>query len=145
MAPDLPPVGVGRSILRVRFDLPLPPSINSQYSTVNGRRVLSAEARRWKKVALGKLAGLFEPVFQRQASEGYLALFIDYFFETPLRRDLDGGLKITQDVICEALGVDDRRVVDIHLVKRIDPLRPRMAVEIEALPDWSFEEERRVL
>ncbi len=41
--------------------------------------------------------------------------------------------------------MDDRRVVDIHLVKRIDPLRPRMAVEIEALPDWSFEEERRVL
>lgn len=145
MTSDLSPGGGGQSILRVCFDLPLPPSINSQYSTVNGRRVLSAEARRWKKVALGKLAGLFEPVFKRQASEGYLALFIDYFFETPLRRDLDGGLKITQDVICEALGVDDRRVVDIHLVKRIDPLRPRMAVEIEALPDWSFEEERRVL
>ncbi len=145
MARDLPTKTGGTGIVRVCFDLPLPPSVNSQYSTVNGRRVLSAEARRWRKLALGQLAGVFEPTFRRRASEGYLALFIDFFFETPLRRDLDGGLKITQDVICEALAVDDRRVVDIHLVKRIDPLRPRMEIEIEVLPEWSFEHERRVL
>ena len=130
---------------QVRFELPLPPSVNSQYSTVQGRRVLSPEARRWKKRALQELAGTFPPAFQEQARHGYLALFIDWFFETPLRRDLDGGLKIAQDAICEALGVDDRRVVDIHLLKRIDPLRPRIAVELEVLPDWSFDDERRVL
>jgi hypothetical protein len=28
------------------------------------------------------------------AQRGYLALFIDFYFETPLRRDLDGGLKL---------------------------------------------------
>ena len=44
-----------------------------------------------------------------------------------------------------ALGIDDRRVVDIHLVKRIDPLRPRIEVEVEALDDWAFEDERLVL
>ncbi len=54
-------------------------------------------------------------------------MFIDFFFETPQRRDLDGGLKIAQDAICTALEVNDNRVVDIHLVdihlvKRIDPL-----------------------
>jgi crossover junction endodeoxyribonuclease RusA len=41
--------------------------------------------------------------------------------------------------------VDDNRVVDIHLVKRIDPLRPRIVVELEALPDWSFDDEHLVL
>jgi crossover junction endodeoxyribonuclease RusA len=132
-------------IQQVRFELPLPPSINSQYSTVQGRRVLSPEARRWKKLAQKELGGIFPPAFQEQARTGYLALFIDWFFETPLRRDLDGGLKITQDAICEALGVDDRRVVDIHLVKRIDPLRPRIVVELEALPDWSFDDDHPVL
>ena len=130
---------------RVRFELPLPPGINNQYSTVNGRRVLSAEARRWKKAALRALSDIFAPVFQERARVGYLALFIDFYFETPLRRDLDGGLKLAQDVICEALGVDDRRVVDIHLVKRIDPLRPHMAVELEVLPTWSFDAEHPVL
>lgn len=129
----------------VRFALSLPPSINSQYSTVNGRRVLSAEARRWKRRAAGELVGIFSEEFRERAHNGYLALFLDFYFESPLRRDLDGGLKITQDTICEALGMDDRRVVDIHLVKRIDPLRPRVTVEIEALPEWSFDDEHPVI
>jgi crossover junction endodeoxyribonuclease RusA len=129
----------------VRFELPLPPGVNNQYSTVNGRRVLSAEARRWKKQALRALSSTFSLDFAAQAQAGFLAIFIDFYFETPLRRDLDGGLKIAQDTICEALEVDDRRVVDIHLVKRIDPLRPRIEVEIEALREWAFEDERRVL
>jgi len=131
--------------LRVCFDLPLPPGVNNQYSTVNGRRVLSSQARNWKRRALHELIGVFLPEFQEQARSGYLALFMDFYFESPLRRDLDGGLKITQDTICEALGVDDRRVVDIHLVKRIDPLRPRVTVEVETFLTWSFDDEHPVI
>jgi crossover junction endodeoxyribonuclease RusA len=130
----------------LRFTLPLPPSVNNQYATVNGRRVLSRAAQSWKKQARQTLDRLALPeAFVAALQNGYLALFIDFYFETPLRRDLDGGLKITQDVICQALGIDDRRVVDIHLVKRIDPLRPRIDVEVEALSDWAFEDERPVL
>lgn len=130
----------------VHFALPMPPGVNNQYVTVNGRRVLSKEARRWKTQATQLLARLvLPPSFSATLREGYLALFIDFYFETPLRRDLDGGLKIAQDVICQSLGIDDRRVVDIHLVKRIDPLHPRIEVELEALADWMFEDDRRVL
>jgi crossover junction endodeoxyribonuclease RusA len=139
------PMEDNHGVARVQFELSLPPGINSQYSTVNGRRVLSAEARRWKKAAAGALAGVFDAPFREQARAGYLAVFIDFYFETPLRRDLDGGLKIALDLICEVLGVDDRRVVDIHLVKRIEPLRPHMTVELEVVPTWSFDEERPVL
>jgi len=71
--------------------------------------------------------------------EGFVGLFIDFYFETPHRRDLDGGLKIAQDAICEAIGVNDNRVVDVHLLKRIDPLRPRIDVELEAIADWDFD------
>ncbi len=107
--------------------------------------MLSADARAWKKQALRLLDGVFDTAFYEIARKGYLALFIDFYFESPLRRDLDGGLKIAQDVICEALGVDDRRVVDIHLVKRIDPLHPHIVVELEALATWSFDDEHPVL
>jgi crossover junction endodeoxyribonuclease RusA len=31
--------------------------------------------------------------------------------------------------------------VDIHLVKRIDPLRPHLEVELEAIPNWQFDEQ----
>jgi crossover junction endodeoxyribonuclease RusA len=74
---------------------------------------------------------------------GYLSLFIDFYFATPMKRDLDGGLKITQDAICESLEINDNRVVDIHLVKRIDPRNPRIEVQIETIPpdEWHFDEE----
>lgn len=129
--------------MRVNVRLPLPPGINQQYATVNGRRVLSSRSRRYKRSVVRRIeqlrqTGAISEEFVEQAQNGYLALFIDFYFSTPLRRDLDGGLKIAQDAICDGLGVDDRRVVDIHLVKRTDRANPRIDVEIEALPDWIF-------
>jgi crossover junction endodeoxyribonuclease RusA len=135
---------------RITFTLPMPPGVNNQYVTINGRRALSPEARRYKKSVAAYLQrqqerGAIPDALCAAARKGYLALFIDFYFETPLRRDLDGGLKIAQDAICTALGVNDNRVVDIHLVKRIDPLNPRIVVEVEVLDNWSFEAEREVL
>ena len=132
------------STLRVTLQLPLPPSINQQYATVDGRRVLSERSRRYKRAVVHqiqqlRLKGVISEQFIAHARAGYLALFIDFYFKTPLRRDLDGGLKIAQDAICTGLGIDDRRVVDIHLIKRTDSSRPRIEVEIEALANWRFE------
>lgn len=133
-------------IQRVRFTLPLPPSINKQYATVGGKRVLSKAHRRYKKTVRSilrrlRLEGKLPEEMTEALRRGYIGLFIDFYFETPLRRDLDGGLKITQDAICDTLGINDNRVVDIHLVKRIDPSRPRLEVELEAIPNWQFDEE----
>jgi crossover junction endodeoxyribonuclease RusA len=132
------------SDLRVRFELPLPPGINQQYATVNGRRILSKSSRRYKKqvsrIIQGlRAGGIVSDDLVAALQEGFVGLFIDFYFETPHRRDLDGGLKITQDAICQALGVNDNRVVDVHLVKRIDPLRPHIEVELEAILDWQFD------
>ena len=132
--------------LRVRFGLPLPPGINQQYATVNGRRVLSRDSRNYKKkvrrsIRRLRAEGVISDALVAALREGHIGLFIDFFFETPHRRDLDGGLKVTQDAICDALGVNDNRVVDVHLVKRIDPLRPRIEVELEAISDWVFDRE----
>lgn len=134
------------AIQRVKFSLPLPPGINQQYATVGKRRVLSKASRRYKRTAIKHIQRLrFEDRIPDRLVEalanGYVGLFIDFYFKTPLRRDLDGGLKIAQDAICEALGINDNRVVDVHLVKRIDPRHPRLEVELEAIPDWQFDEE----
>jgi crossover junction endodeoxyribonuclease RusA len=132
--------------IRARFSLPLPPSINQQYATVRGRRVLSKASRQYKRdvgkaIRRLRMEGAISDALVASLQEGFIGLFIDFFFETPRRRDLDGGLKITQDAICDALGVNDNRVVDLHLVKRIDPLRPRIEVELEAILDWKFDAE----
>ena len=133
-------------VLRARFELPLPPSINQQYATVRGRRVLSRASRHYKKevgriVRRLRVDRVIGDEMVAALRQGFIGLFIDFYFETPLRRDLDGGLKIAQDAICDALGVDDNRVVDVHLVKRIDPLRPHIEVELEVIPDWQFDQE----
>ncbi|MBV9259369.1 MAG: RusA family crossover junction endodeoxyribonuclease [Ktedonobacteraceae bacterium] len=133
-----------RSLLRLT--LPLPPGINEQYATVDGHRVSTLVARRFKRQVRDILRtltqqGVLHDELQNQFRHSYLALFLDFYFTTPLKRDLDGGLKITLDALCEALGLNDNRVVDIHLLKHIDPLHPHLYIELEAIPDWSFDEE----
>lgn len=130
----------------LRLTLPLPPSINEQYATVNGHRVSSMVARRFKKQVQDTLhtlirQGILHDELHNTLRQSYLALFLDFYFSTPLKRDLDGGLKITQDALCEGLGINDNRVVDIHLLKHIDPLHPHLYIELETLPDWQFDKE----
>ena len=132
-------------IKRVLFTLPLPPSVNAQYARVGVRRVLSKEARSFKKAVASRVHrlrvdGVITDSFVELLCTGWIGIFMDMYFKSPLKRDLDGGLKITQEAILATLGVNDNRVVDIHLVKRIDPLNPRVEIELEAIPAWEFDE-----
>ena len=124
--------------------LPLPPGVNNQYVTVGKRRVLSKPAQAFKRDAAKAIErarqdGVVTPAAETALRDALLGVYLTFFFETPMRRDLDGGLKIALDVLCGALGLDDRAVVDLHLTKRIDPLHPRVEIELEAISDWSFD------
>jgi crossover junction endodeoxyribonuclease RusA len=131
--------------------LPLPPSINHQYATVNGRRVLSRRSRDYKHNVAEEVAQWLASQAQPEATESlfqahYLSLTITFYFATALRRDLDGGLKIAQDALCEALGVNDNRVIEIHLLKRVDRYNPRSEMRLAALstePTNLYDEEGR--
>jgi crossover junction endodeoxyribonuclease RusA len=131
-----------------RVVLPLPPGVNNLYISTERRRVLSPEGKRFKAQVAARLdemrhSGELSEAALAALRSGFLSLFIDFYFPTPMRRDLDGGLKITQDALCEALDINDNRVVDIHLVKRVDPRRPRAEVQLETIreKDWQFDEE----
>jgi crossover junction endodeoxyribonuclease RusA len=124
--------------------LPLPPGVNNQYLTVGRRRVLSAPAKAFhrdvvKLVEGQRRAGVVTPALERAFGDALLGVYLTFFFATPHKRDLDGGLKIALDALGRALGFDDRAVVDLHLTKKIDPLRPRVEVEIETILDWEFD------
>ncbi|HVL26165.1 MAG TPA: RusA family crossover junction endodeoxyribonuclease [Thermomicrobiales bacterium] len=131
----------------VRLTLPMPPSINEQYVVVGKRkRVLSKTASAWKKDATKVISMLrdrstISPVEEKALANALLGVYMTFYFETPMRRDLDGGLKIALDTLATNLGFDDRAVVDLHLTKQIDPLRPRLEVEIETISDWTFDRE----
>ena len=138
--PVLPSQSLGRSVLlldpeqqSIALTLPVPPSINHQYATVNGRRVLSSTGRSYKE-HVGRLVWLtLTAVPHRTALLSHLqsktlALSIRFYFTSALRRDVDGGLKIAQDALCEGLGLNDNRIVETHLYKHVDRNNPRIEV-----------------
>src|SRR5215213_8562682 len=133
-----------RDPVTLRFTLPLPPGVNNQYVTVNRRRVLSGPAKAFKRdvtklIERARLDHVVTLATERALKDSFLGVYLTFYFETPNRRDLDGGLKIALDALCTALGVDDRMVVDLHLTKRIDPLHPHLDVELETIAEWSFD------
>lgn len=124
--------------------LPLPPGVNNQYVTIGKRRVLSAAAKTFNR-DVAKIIGNLRTFGQLSAAaeaalaDASIGVYLVYYFETPHKRDLDGGLKITLDALSRNLGFDDRAVVDIHLSKKIDPLAPRVEVDLETIHDWEFD------
>ncbi len=119
--------------------LPVPPSINHQYATVNGRRLLSSAGRAYKAyvgrqvwLALAQSPARFS--LRERLQSGPIALTIRFYFASALRRDLDGGLKIAQDAVCEGLGLNDNRIIETHLYKQVDKTDPRIEVSLSFLP-----------
>lgn len=131
------PAGTPAADGRLSLTLPVPPSINRQYATVNGRRLLSSSGRAYK-IQVGQQVWIALAQSPARASlltqfqSGPLALSIRFFFTSALRRDIDGGLKIAQDALCEGLGINDNRIVETHLYKDIDKLHPRIEVSLSA-------------
>ena len=131
-------------MVAISLTLPLPPGVNNQYLTVGRRRVLSKPAQAFKRdvrklVEAARLKGTISPADELAIRESLLGVYLTFHFETPFRRDLDGGLKITLDAVCSALGVDDRMVVDLHLTNQIDPRSPRLELELEVIEGWTFD------
>lgn len=126
--------------LRITIDsitltLPVPPSVNHQYATVNGRRLLSAKGRTYKhfvgqQILVALAQSPHRATLRQTLQQARLSLSIHFFFASALRRDTDGGLKIAQDALCEGLGLNDNRVVETHLYKHQDRDNPRMEIQL---------------
>jgi crossover junction endodeoxyribonuclease RusA len=119
----------------IALTLPVPPSVNHQYATMNGRRLISSAGRAYK-AQVGQLVWLKLAQSADRASllaqlqSEWLTLSIRFYFTSALRRDVDGGLKIAQDALCEGLGINDNRIVETHLYKHIDKDNPRIEVHL---------------
>ncbi|MCS6290446.1 MAG: RusA family crossover junction endodeoxyribonuclease [Nitrospira sp.] len=133
------PLSVRVTADSIALTLPVPPSVNHQYATANGRRLLSAKGRAFKElVGQQILVALAQSphrgTLRRTLSQASLSLSIQFFFASALRRDTDGGLKIAQDALCEGLGLNDNRVVETHLYKHQDRDNPRMEILVSVSP-----------
>ncbi len=131
--------GVIVTINSITLTLPVPPSVNHQYATVNGRRLLSARGRTYKdfvgqQILVALAQSPHRATLRLTLQQASLSLSIHFFFASALRRDTDGGLKIAQDALCEGLGLNDNRVVETHLYKHQDRDNPRMEIQLSVAP-----------
>ena len=96
----------------VTLTLPWPPSVNTYWRTFQGRMIISAKGREYRKAAI-------EQVSLQVGSVGYqgkLCVEIEAFRPDKRRRDLDNLLKAALDA-CTSAGVwsDDSNIVDLRI------------------------------
>ena len=96
----------------IELTLPWPPSMNTYWRTFQGRMIISAKGREYRKAVADQV------LIQRGAKhyEGKMRVEIEAWRPDNRRRDLDNLLKATLDALAHA-GVykDDSQIVDLRI------------------------------
>jgi crossover junction endodeoxyribonuclease RusA len=96
----------------IELTMPWPPSVNKYWRTFQGRMIISAEGRSYRKAVADQV------LIQRGAKHytGKLRVQIEAFRPDNRRRDLDNLLKAVLDG-CTHAGVweDDSNIVDLRI------------------------------
>ena len=96
----------------IELTLPWPPSVNTYWRTFNGRMIISAKGREYRKAVADQV------LIQRGAKHYAKKMVVEIEAWRPdnRRRDLDNLLKATLDALAHA-GVykDDSQIVDLRI------------------------------
>ena len=94
-----------------RLTLPVPPSVNGLYVPVNGRLVLSAAGRDWKRAAAWQARD--EWGVGHDPLEGGIGMQL-IFYRARKRGDLTNLVKATEDALKGIVYVDDEQVIESY-------------------------------
>jgi crossover junction endodeoxyribonuclease RusA len=111
----------------MKLTLPVPPSANRYWRTVQGRVYVSTEARRYRVDV--HLRALTEGM--RKPLTGPVVVSATIYRERKTG-DLDNRLKVLLDALKGVAFIDDDQVVEIHARREDDRANPRAEVRIEA-------------
>lgn len=121
----------------IRLDLPLPPSLNQlTRAGVNAKsgRVykpgakLRDEYKGWVRLAAigAGVAGV--------GLTGSLLLSVTWYYGKGRIPDIDAGLKVLFDALADAIGFNDRQIVELHVYRDSHRIgRPHCEVEMKEL------------
>lgn len=120
----------------IRLDLPWPPSTNTAYANVRGRRVKTKRAREYaSSVSWIVRRDDHATDWRIRAGNGWaprLAVRIDAHPPDRRRRDLANTEKLAIDAIFDYLQLDDSLIDDLHLVRRdLDRPDGRLVITIQ--------------
>ncbi len=95
----------------VIIPLPFPPSANTYWRHVNGRTILSAEARAYRKTVQAAVGVV-------RALTGDLKVRLEYWYPDKRRRDIDNLIKqLLDSLVIANVMQDDCQITDLHVRK----------------------------
>ena len=112
------PVNPANISVNIRYlsNSTVPPAVRREMDTIVEYAELAAQEMEWEIGATD-----------------YLDIHFIYYFEN-WRPDLDNPIKRSLDALSEALVFNDNRVVHLCVTRRIDPVSPRIRVEVVLVP-----------
>jgi len=141
--------------------LQMPPTSNNIYTTVRNRRIKTTEARSWQTRAVKEIMRQSGLSIQDEFDQDRMyRLDLHFYFDRVINKgwserylkgpkkgqrkaenkwkkiDLGNRLKLLEDTVRNAVGVDDSSTFILHLVKGCDPGKERVSVQM-----YSIEEE----
>lgn len=131
----------------LRFELPLPPSLNNAYVTrcwidkatreIKSARVPSQDLLAFKEEAWTRL---HQQGIWRDCWVGVEAVKWEGIFWVPDRKsDADNRIKFWQDAVSFWVGINDNRFEKGSYERRLDKKRPRVEIEMWPTPRWEPE------
>lgn len=127
-----------------------PPSANRMYIRTRRGTILSKEARKFKADALVQLLKewMFSPKLEKHLPYKLTLRF--YFPKVEnsgwpkkaknrfVKRDVSNLIKVLEDVVAQATGVDDSNTTEVVVYKKLDVDNPRIEIEFCGLPEDSW-------
>ena len=116
----------------LNITLPWPPSVNTYWRTVNGRMLISADGRAYRKAIVNQL-GVQGQQKHFKHFDGPVQMTIEAYRPDNRRRDLDNLFKATLDGL-EHAGVyeDDSQIQDLRIYWA-DTIGGMLKVQIEEI------------
>lgn len=124
-----------KHLLTVNIPGPAPSLNNAYFNNAHGGRTMQTSIKNWK-------AGVTRVVANAIALKGLdfsphqkKDLGIEIYFYVPAlhKSDWDGHVKIIQDAVIKAMGLDDAYIVEAHVYKDLDKEDPRSSVNVYAI------------
>jgi len=129
-----------------------PPSTNRLYIRTRHGTILSKEARKFKADALIQLMKEWMFSSKLEKDRAYRLTLRFYFpkIETSgwpkraknrfVKRDVSNLIKVLEDVIAQATGVDDSNTMEVLVYKRVDESNPRIEITFNELPEEEWKQ-----
>lgn len=144
---------------KVEVELPMPPTSNNIYTRAHGKRIMTSEARSWKRKGISEICRSAKLGIQSEFNpDSMYFLVMHFYFEDIFNKgwfevvtkgerkgepkaskwkkiDLSNRIKLAEDTLKAAVGVDDCATFAHVLVKDCDPDNPRLVMTLYETTD----------